>query len=202
MRREFAFGVLLLAALGLAVTTSAGKPTAIKNIPVTVTIADGYAIQDDGYGPYANGVGGVNAVFVSAGNLSLTTGSTRKLSLDFTGGCSGPCNPPWESGVVSGFVSTSACDNTGGLRDMPLGGHQSCNLNVNFGTPGTGWFIRFGEYAGTTPATVDRLPDGSWTIDVPVDGIGRLQSYPTKGRLVLTDRGDYVMPVHMTVTQP
>ena len=200
MRRSLAFAVLPLAALSLAVTSSAGKPPAIKEVPVAVTIADGYSIESDGYGPYANGVAGVKAVFVSAGNLALTTGSARALSLDFTGTCTGPCSPPWPSGVVTGFVSTSACDNTGGLRDMPIPSSQSCNLNVNFGTPGTGWFIRFGEYDGTTPATVDRLADGSWVVEVPADGVARLQSYPSKGRMVLTDRGDWVMGAQLTVT--
>ena len=99
------------------------------------------------------------------------------------------------------FLSTSSCTQSN-LRDMPIGSSQSCNLNVNFGTPGTGWFIRFGEDDGTTPATVARLADGSWTIDVSEGGVARLLSYPTKGRMVLTPRGDFVMPVHMTVTQP
>ncbi len=31
-------------------------------------------------------------------------------------------------------------------------------------------------------------------------GIAKALSYPTKGRMVLTDHGDYVMPVHLTVT--
>jgi hypothetical protein len=205
MRRRLAFAVLLLAALSLAVTTSAGKPPAIKEIPVTVTFTDesGCAIRSDGYGPYANGVGGVTAVFVSAGNLALTTGSARRLLLDFAGRCSsGPCSPPWPSGTVTGFVSTSSCDNAGGLRDMPISSSQSCNLNVNFGTPGTGWFIRFGEYTGTDPAMVTRISDTSWEIDVPAGGVAKLLSYLTKGRMVLTDKGDFMMPAHLTVTQP
>jgi len=44
--------------------------------------------------------------------------------------------------------------------------------------------------------------DGSWTVDVRENGKAKLLSHPTKGKVVLTDHGDYVMPVHMTVTQP
>jgi len=208
MRRRLAFGVLLLAALGLAVTTSAGKPAAVKEVPVTVAFPVGYAIQSDAPDPYANGVKGVRAVLVASGNLALDTDYTssptvRKLFLSFTGGCTtGACDAPFSSVTVVAFVSTSSCDLPGGLRDMPIPGSQSCSLNVNFPANGLGWFLRFGETDDTTPATVARLADGSWTIDVPTGGTAKLLSYPTKGRMVLTDRGNYVMPVHMTVTQP
>jgi hypothetical protein len=208
MRRRLTFGILLLAALSLAVTTSAGKPPAVKEIPVAVTFMDGigYAIQSDNHTSYANGQQGVRAVLVSAGNLALDTDYSRssivrKVSLDFSV-CAVvspiPCDPPVVDKVVA-FVSTSSCTSWA-LRDMPKGETQSCNLNVNFPAEGLGWFIRFGEYAGTTPATVDRLADGSWTIDVHADGVARLQSYPTNGRMVLTDKGDFVMPVQLTVT--
>jgi len=209
MRRRLVFSVLLLAGLGLAVTTSAGKTPTVKEIPVTVIIADsGYAIQSDNHTPYVHGQEGVRAVLVSLGNLALDTSyqtstPVRKLSLDFTGCASSSCSPPWDTGTgaVVAFLSTSSCTE-GRLLDMPVGGDQLCNLNVNFGAAGLGWFIRFGEPDGTTPATVTRVSLTSWTIEVPAGGVAKLLSYPTKGRIVLSDKGDFVMPVHLTVTQP
>lgn len=204
MRRRSAFAFLPLAALGLAVTTSAGKPPAVKEIPVAVTVADDdYAIQSDQLGPYSDGVDGVRAVLVSLGNLALdthytSTSAVRRLFLDFRGACTGPCSPPWATGAVVAFLSTSSCTQSN-VRDMPIGSSQSCNLNVNFGTPGTGWFIRFGEYGGTDPAAVTRHSATSWTIEVPAGGVGKLLSYPTKGRMVLTEQGDFVMPLQLTV---
>ncbi len=208
MRRGLTFSVLLLAGLGLVVTTSAGKAPAPKDTPVKVAFAEpGYAMQNDSLGDYTHGIDGVSAIIISSGtgNLALKTHDTnsvfvRKLFLDFTGACSGICDPPFTTVTVEAFMSTSGCQNAGGLRDMPTDTSQLCNLNVNFGTPGTGWFIRFGEYAGTDSATVTRVSGTSWTIDVPEDGVARLLSYPTKGRYVLTPRGDFAMPVHLTVT--
>lgn len=205
MRRRWAFAVLLLAALGLAVTTSAGKPAQAKEIPVTVTVADGaYGIQSDGLGPYVHGTDGVRAVLVPLGNvvLDLRNSTERVLSLDFKGYCAGPCNAPFETLTVPAFMSTSSCHD-GSLLEMLGGESQQCNLNVNFGAAGLGWFIRFGEYEGTAHATVSCVEAGkSWTVDVPPGGVAKLLSYPTKGRMVLTDRGDYVMPVALTVAQP
>ena len=57
MRRRLVFGVLLVASLGLAVTTS-GKPAKPPlGTPVTVTLTSetGFAIQGDG-GAYIDGV--------------------------------------------------------------------------------------------------------------------------------------------------
>jgi len=210
MRRKLAFGVLLLAALGLAVTTSAGKPAKPPQggVPVTVEFADRVGvdrIQSDGFGNYINGTDGVAAWLVPLGNLQLKTHDTnsttvRKFWLDFDEACfQGPCDPPFTTDYRQGYMTTS-CGTA--FLDMYPGTSQDCNLNVHFTANQLGWFIRFGEYEGTMPATVARLADGSWTIDVPADGIAKLLSYPTKGRMVLTDRGDYVMPVHLTVTQP
>jgi len=201
MRRRLTFAVLLLAALGLAVTASAVKPPVVKEIPVIVTFADepGYAIRSDGSGAYFHGTTGVTAVFVSSGNLTLNTGSLRGLWLDFSDCASpGECAPPFAAEQVVAFLSTSNCQ-FWSPRDMPLGSSQLCSLGVNFGTPGTGWFIRFGETTDTTDATMARTTDG-WTIDVPEGGLATLQSYPTKGRMVLTYRGHFVMPVSLTVT--
>ena len=99
MRRRSAFALMPLAALGLAVTTSAAKPPAVKDLPVAVTVADGdYAIRSDQAGPYSDGVDGVRAVLVSLGNLALdthytSTSAVRRLFLDFTGACTAPCSP-------------------------------------------------------------------------------------------------------------
>ena len=199
MRRRLAFVVMLLAALSLAVTTSAGKPA--KDTPITVAFTEGYAIQSDNGQPYVHGEGGVRAVFVPLGNPVLDLRATvppRTLSLDFGYCVSGTCNPPDLTDAGAFFMSTSYCDKS--FLEMGLGESQRCRLNVNFGAAGLGWFLRFGEYSTTTHATVVHQQDGSWTVDVPENGKAKLLSHPTKGKVVLTDHGDYVMPVHMTVT--
>ena len=202
MRRRLAFGILLLAGLGMAVTTSAGKPTALKEIPVTVTFTPGaYAIQGDGDGddPYINGTSGVTAVIVPLGNLQLKTGTARTFWLDFGECVQGPCTAPFLAESRQGYMTTS-CETP--LPNMGLAASQDCNLNVHFTADQKGWFIRFGEYPGTDFATVTRVSSTSWTIDVPVPGIALLQSYPLKGRVTWTDHGHFYMPVNLTVTQP
>ncbi len=202
MRRRLAVAILLLAALGLAVTTSAGKPARpSQDVPVTVSFIDGTgnAIHSDG-GAYINGTDGVTAVIVPLGNLQLKTGTARTLWLDFEG-CvdQGSCSPPtFLAGFRQGYMTT-ACPTA--LPDMTVGGGQDCNLNVHFTADGLGWFIRFGEDPATTPATVTRVDGSHWTIDVPAEGIALLQSYPLKGRVTYTPRGYFYMPVNLTVTQ-
>ncbi len=201
MRRRLPFAVLLLAALSLAVTTSAGKPAAPKpqNTPVAVTIADGagYAIQSDD-GAYVNGVTGVTAVIVPLGNLQLKTGTHRAFWLDFQGCVPGElCDPPFATSSTQGYMTTS-CPIA--LLVMGVGEEQDCNLNVHFTASGLGWFIRFGEDEVTTPASVTRVDGDDWTIDVPPDGVALLQSYPLKGRTTYTDHGSFNVPVSLTVT--
>jgi hypothetical protein len=204
MRVRLAFGLLLLAGFGTAVTTSAGKPAAPKEIPVAVEFADRTGvdrIQSDGLGTYANGTSGVTAVIVPLGNLQLKTGTARTFSLDFTDcdGELGSCSAPFDTDSRQGYMTTS-CPTA--LPSMTVGASQFCNLNVHFTYNQQGWFIRFGQGQGydTTPATVTRHQDGSWTIDVPADGKALLESYPLKGRVTWTDHGDFYMPVHLTVT--
>jgi hypothetical protein len=200
MRTRLAFGILLLAALGLAVTTTAGKPAKPpQGTPVTVAIPDeGYAILNDGSDLYANGVDGVTAVIVPLGNLQLKTGTAgRTFWLDF-GSCYQNCDPDPPTGYRQGYMTTS-CPVP--LPNMTEGAFQFCNLNVHFTANGLGWFIRFGEYEDTNPATVTRISGTSWTIDVAQDDIALLQSYPTKGRVTFTDHGYFYMPVNLTVTQ-
>jgi hypothetical protein len=200
MRRRLAFGVLLLAALGLAVTTSAGKPAKPPlGTPVTVTFTDriGDAIQSDTLGPYANGVAGVTALIVPLGNLQLKTGDTRAFWLDFGACAVGPCDPPFtEPQLRQGYMTTSCPTSL-----LTMTGWQFCNLNVHFTANGQGWFIRFGQGQGydTTPATVTRVDDSNWTIAVPEGGIALLQSYPLKGKVTFTNHGYFYMPVSMTV---
>ena len=203
MRRRLAFAVLLLAALGLAVTTSAGKPAKPPlGTPVTVAFTDGtgYAIQSDGLGTYIDGTDGVTALIVPLGNLQLKTGTARTFWLDFQGCVQalGYCTPPFATSFTQGYMTTS-CPTP--LPNMPLGTSQECNLNVHFTANQKGWFIRFGEYDDTTPATVTHNQGGSWTIDVPQDGVALLQSYPLKGRVTWTDHGYFYMPVNLTVTE-
>jgi len=202
MRRRLMFGVLLLAGLGLAVTTSAGKVPVPKEIPVTVEFADraGDRILSDDSGPYINGTKGVTAVIVPLGNLQLKTGTVRTFWLDFTDcdGELGSCSAPFDTGRRQGYMTTS-CEIP--LPSMVSGGDlQECNLNVHLTADPRGWFIRFGGYTGTTPASVKRDSPTSWTIKVPDGGIALLQSYLLKGRMVLTDHGKFLMPVQLTVT--
>lgn len=201
MRRRLTFGILLLAALGLAVTTSAGKPAKPpQGTPVTVTFTDGtgYAIQSDGDGAYINGTDGVTAMIVPLGNLQLKTGSERAFWLDLGNCVSETCGAPFTAEYRQGYMTTS-CPTA--LLDMGVNASQECNLNVHFTYNNLGWFIRFGQEYGTTPATVTRGQDG-WTIDVPELGIALLESYPLKGRVTWTPHGYYDMPVNLTVTLP
>jgi hypothetical protein len=201
MRRRLAFAVLLLAALGLAVTTSAGKPAKPpQGTPVTVTFTDetGYAIQSDGDGAYINGTDGVTAQIVPLGNLQLKTGTVRTFWLDFGACAQGPCDPPsFLADFRQGYMTTS-CGTA--LLDMGVNASQECNLNVHFTADQLGWFIRFGEEYGTTPASVARVSLDSWTIDVQVGGIALLESYPLKGRVTWTPHGYYDMPVNLATT--
>jgi hypothetical protein len=201
MRRRLMFGVLLLAGLGLAGTSSAGKTPVPREIPVTVAFEDGgYAIQSDGGGAYIHGTAGVTAVIVPLGNLQLKTGTVRTFWLDFQG-CvhEESCSPPsFLDDFRQGYMTTS-CPTA--LPNMVRGTFQDCNLNVHFTADQLGWFIRFGEYEGRTdPATVTRVSATSWTIDVPGGGIALLQSYPLKGRVTYADHGYFYMPVNLTVT--
>jgi hypothetical protein len=201
MRRRLAFAVLLLAALSLAVTTSAGKPAKPPlGTPVTVIVADeGYRIQSDLLGPYVNGTDGVTAVIVPLGNLQLKTGDVRKFWLDFTECASESCTAPFQAELKQGYMTTSCA---AGLPSMDVGAYQDCNLNVHFTADQRGWFIRFGEYPGTDFAIVTRVSSTSWTIAVPAGGVALLQSYPLKGRVTWTDQGYFYMPVNLTVTLP
>lgn len=200
MRRRLAFGVLLLAALGLAVTTSAGKPAKPpQDVPVTVTIpSEGYAILNDGSDVYANGVGGVTAVIVPLGNLQLKTGTQRAFWLDFGACIDESCTPPFSAGSTQGYMTTS-CPVP--LSDMAVGVSQDCNLNVHFTANGLGWFVRFGQYPNTTAATVERFDASGWTIEVPAGGVAFLESYPLKGRVTFMPHGFFSMPVNLAVTK-
>ena len=123
------------------------------------------------------------------------------LTFGFMDPVSGDCNPPFETGTLQAFMSTTACDNQGGLRDMDVGAEQVCNLGGFFVYgKNTQWFFRFGEYADTTPALVTHTGEATWVIEVPEQAIAKLLSAPTKGRLVLTDQGNFHMPVKLTVT--
>jgi hypothetical protein len=203
MRTRLVFGALLVASLGLAVTTS-GKPAKPPlGTPVTVTLSSetGIAIQGDG-GAYTDGVDGVTALIVPLGNLQLKTGDVRAFWLDFQG-CvtAGTCSAPFQAGYTQGYMTTSCPES---LLVMEALEWQFCNLNVHFTADGLGWFIRFGQGQdySTTPATVTRNDTGHWTIAVPEGGIALLQSYPLKGRVTWTDYGFFYMPVSLTVTLP
>jgi hypothetical protein len=176
--------------------------------PVTVEFSDNTIdrIQSDRLGAYVDGEDRVRAVLVADGNFALKTNDSNKapvrmLTFDFGNPASGDCNPPFESETVQAFMSTTYCDHEGGLRDMGVNDSQQCNLGGFFPYgKNTQYFLHFGEDHGTTPATVTRTSDTSWDIEVLEPAVAKLFSAPTKGRLVLTDEGNFYMPVTLTVT--
>jgi hypothetical protein len=196
---------------GIELFTVTVKGTAVFEIPVTVEFRDDPTdgIQSDLLGAYSHGTDAVRAVLVANGNLALKTNDSnkppiRKLFFDFTRPAlsdSNP-NPPFDTGTVPAFMATSDCDDPGGLRDMAAGAEQECRLGGFFlaGT-NTQWFFRFGEYDRTTLALVHRVDGATWEIEVPAPAIAKLLSATTKGRLVLTDQGNFSMPVKLIVTR-
>ena len=168
MRTRLVFGVLLVASLGLAVTTS-GKPAKPPlGTPVTVTLPNygtGFAIEGDG-GAYIDGVDGVTALIVPLGNLQLKTGDVRAFWLDF-----GLRRRVERAARRSRRLHAGIHDHV--VPPEPLPGmevldSQYCNLNVHFTADGWGWFIRFGEYqTSTTPANVTRHSGTSWRSTFP-----------------------------------
>jgi hypothetical protein len=176
-------------------------------IPVEVVFDDSMdGIRSDGSGAYVDGENRVRAVLVADGNFALKTNDSNKapirtLTFDFLHPVSVEYNRPFVSESVQAFMSTTDCANPGGLRDMGVGSSQVCNLGGFFlYGKNTQWFFRFGEYADTTAATVTHPDEATWVIEVPGPAVAKLFSAPTKGRLVLTDQGNFYMPVKLTVT--
>ena len=82
---------------------------------------------------------------------------------------------------------------------MAVNSSKRMRLAVNF----PGWFIRFdpNQYTGTTNVTATRTSETSWDIEAAYNNIGKLlQVSSVKGKLVLTDRGNFFLPFKVTVT--
>ncbi len=177
-----------------------------NEIPVTATFRDDAALPDrigsDGLGTYIDGVDHVRAVLDGRGDFDLDTNSTggptvRTLFLDFRTPASPTANPPFATSTVQAFISTGA----GGLPQMAIGSSTRSKLAVNFDASGKGWFIRFSpnEYPDTSSVLVSRVSVDAWEIEAAPTDIAKLLSYSTRGKLVLTDEGNFFMPLRVVV---
>jgi len=211
LRSQRVLGLALVLAI---MAFAAGAKGPAKETPVLMTFGDSYGdrIMSDGGGSYINGVGGVRAVFVALGNAVLDTqpaGSrgNRTLFLDFTDPVlTTQPSPPFPTQFVTAFLSTSAAQTlegtpiTNNLMGMDVGQIAQANLNINFNTPGLGWFIRFDPNSGAAKVLVTRTGEDTWIIEAAgANAIAKLFSYPTKGKFVLTDHGNFRMPCELTV---
>jgi hypothetical protein len=213
LRSQRVLGLTLVLAI-MAFAAGAAKPA--KEIPISMTFRDsaGDRVKSDYYQmSYIDGAYGVRAVFVALGNATLDTqpaGSSgiRKLFLDFSEPVpTTQASPPFTTQSVTAFLSTSAAQTLQGtpiddnLLGMAVGQIAQVNLNIDFNTPGLGWFIRFGpEYSGATKVLVTRTTSDTWIIEAAgANDIAKLLSYPTKGKFVQTDHGNYHMPCELTV---
>ena len=210
LRNRPGLGLALCLAI-LAFAAVAKGP--VKEIPVIMTFGDAFGdrIMSDGGGSYIHGVNGVRAVFDASGDADLDTqpaGSrgNRTLFLDFTDPVTAQSSPPFTTQFVTAFLSTSAAQTLEGnpitnrLLGMNVGQIALTNLNINFNTPGLGWFIRFNPtYTGATKVLVTRIALDTWVIEADANAVAKLLSYPTKGKFVMTDRGNYRMPCEVTV---
>jgi len=208
LRNRPGLGLALCLAI-LAFAAVAKGP--VKEIPITMTFGDSFGdrIMSDGGGSYIHGVNGVYAVFDVSGDADLNTQSrcTRTLFLDFTDPLTTQPSPPFGTGFVNAFLSTSAAQTLEGnpitnrLLGMNVGQIALTNLNLNFSAAGLGWFIRFNpaNYSGTTKVLVTRTGQDTWIIEADANAVAKLLSYPTKGKFVMTDRGNYRLPCELTV---
>jgi len=162
-------------------------------------------IKSDGLGSYVHGLDQVKAILDATGNFDLDTVVSkpviRKLFLDFAAVASCPeagCWAPFESGLEDAYMSTGG----GGLPNMAVGASIRSKLQVTFASGvGTQWFLRFdpGQYPETSNVLVTRTASDTWEIQAAPTDVAKLLSAPTKGRLVLTDRGNYFMPFKIVV---
>ena len=203
----------LAIALGLAIiafAASAAGPA--KEISISIAFGDsaGDRIMSDGGGAYINGANGVSAVFDASGDSDLNTQSSRcnrMLLLNFADPQTTPWSRPFIQQYVQAFLSTSGAQTLEGnpitnrLLGMDVGQTALTNLNINFSTPGLVWFIRFNpSFSGATTVLVTRVSQDTWTIYAAgANATAKLLSYPPKGKYVLTDHGNFLMPFELTV---
>lgn len=193
----FAFVVLLVSLTALS--SAAKKPS---QFPMIATFGDdlAYRIRSDGLGPYIHKVDDVKAIIDALGDFDLDMNMAggpafRLLLLDFSDPASSNYNPPFISETVDAYFATQ----DGGLMEMDVNSSKYMRLAVNF----AGYFIRFNPntYPDTTNIKVTRTSENSWEIEAtaPTD-IGKLLKVKTvKGKLVLTDCGNFYLPFKVTI---
>jgi len=178
--------------------------------PATAQFGDlpGDGIRSDGQGAYFNRVDGVKAIIDGVGDFDLDTNvgsgpTARTLCLDF----STPVPPntvasaPFTSGCVDSYLSTGSGD----LLQMSPGTSKNINLAAHFAASGFTWFVEFNPttYSGTSTVSVTRSPNGTfWTIEAaaPTDTAKLLSQSSAKGRTIVTDHGNFYLPMRLTVT--
>jgi hypothetical protein len=182
---------------------AAAKPT---SVPAIATFRDGPGdrIASDGRGAYIDGIDRVAAYIDNRGDFDMDMSPAgagapiRRINLDFQAPASADVTPPFQSGLDDAFMSTGA----GGLPQMTVGTSIRSKLGVNFSLAGLGWFIRFSptDYPDTSNVLVTRTASDRWDIEAAPTDIAKLLSYVPKGKLVLTDRGNFFLPFKVTVT--
>jgi hypothetical protein len=209
LRRKRSLGL----ALGLVIIAfAAGAAGPAKEISISMTFSDTYGdrIMSDGGGVYNNGLNSVSAVFDASGDTDLNTQASRcnrMLLLSFADPQTTPWSRPFLQQYVQAFLSTSAAQTLEGnpitnrLLGMDVGQIALTNLNINFSASGLVWFIRFNpSFSGATQVLVTRATQDTWIIYAAgANATAKLLSYPPKGKYVLTDRGNFLMPFELTV---
>ena len=95
----------------------------------------------------------------------------------------------------------------GGFFDIPVGQTSAARMKLNFDDPSGRsllWTVRFnpGLYPGSTHVTVTRLTASEWMVEAATADRARLIAADSKGRIVSTDEGLYVMPFRLRVVRP
>jgi len=189
------------------------KPAA-KPVPgttsMTAVFRDGLPesdrVKSDLTGAYVDGLQGVKAIIDGLGDFDLDTDTGgqgfRTLFVDLDNCASTSCSRPFSGGAhVDAYLSTGA----GGLPAMAVNASKASKLQILFITPtapDTQWFLRFdtASYPTTSTVTVTRTALNEWTIEAASGAAAKLFSATTRGKLVLTDRGNYYVPFKVTVT--
>lgn len=196
-------GLSLLLLGSLALLWAMPRVTPLpSNIPMTATFRDNLTdppdrILSDGGGMYIDNVDEVDCVLDGSGDFALDTVTSktviRHFFLDFRAPASPETSPPFASSLEEGYMNTFHGAN---LPGIPVGTAIRTNFQVHFTAAGSGWFIRFqpNQYPDTSNVLVRRTAEDTWEIEAAPTDIAKLLSYPTKGRFVLTDHGNFFMP--------
>jgi len=183
---------------------AAKKPGPTGEIPMTATFGDTEAdgLTSDGNGDYVNGVGGVRAVLVSAGNFVLDTrDSMRSFGLHFPSACATEVGG---GDVTVEFFSTAQLNAEGGLLGMTLNLPRSSDASVFFSLEGSQYFVRFdpdGDFGGSSVAVqITRTASDRWEIVPEPSATASLLKQPLRGKPVITWVADCAIPFTLTIT--